>query len=206
MSLKKGIYIIADPAMGEKRLMKKIRSIGNSHVAALQIWDNFQPGPDARRLIDSVCDVAHQYDIPVFVNNRADLLKDTAADGLHFDIPPEDFEAICLQVGRSIRAGITCNNDLAAVRWAIDHRLDYISFCSVFHSTTANSCDLVTMETVKAAREMTSIPIFLAGGITPERIGLLSEWPYDGVAIAGSIMRAPDARDLLNRLNNAMKP
>lgn len=79
------------------------------------------------------------------------------------------------EMNRKIITGITCNNDLSIVEWADKNEFDYISFCSMFPSSTANSCELVTFDTVKEARKITTLPVFLAGGIKPENIELLNE-------------------------------
>lgn len=74
----------------------------------------------------------------------------------------------------------------------MDNRLDYLSFCSMFPSVTANSCELVKIETVQAARAMTGMPIFLAGGITPDNLDRFSGTGMNGVAVISGIMNAED--------------
>src|SRR6185369_6565581 len=99
----------------------------------------------------------------------------------------------------------TCNNDLAIVDWAMKQKLDYISFCSVFPSSTSNSCDLVSFDTIRRAREITSLPIFLAGGISPDNMKRLRELDFDGVAVISGIMNQDDpaqaAKKYLTELN-----
>lgn len=101
--------------------------------------------------------------------------------------------------------GITVNNDLSLVQWANDNSFDYISFCSIFPSTTSNSCQLVKFETITKARTITQMPIFLAGGIQPENIYQLNNLDYDGVAVVSGIMSADDPFEKANKYLNELK-
>ncbi len=75
---------------------------------------------------------------------------------------------------------LLCGNDLQKVQWAIDHAFDYVSFCSMFPSVTANSRELVKLEPVQAATQNDQNPIFVAGGITSETIPALASAGMDG--------------------------
>src|SRR5690606_18406748 len=129
-----------------------------------------------------------QYNVKLLVNNAWELIDKFPLDGVHFDEIPASFGEIRKQIGQDKIIGITCNNELETVRWAEMNGLDYISFCSMFPSSTANSCELVSQETVIKAREITQMPIYLAGGIRPENVHTLNTLGHDGLAIVSGIM------------------
>src|SRR5690606_14732905 len=81
---------------------------------------------------------------------------------------------------------------LSAVRWAAENEIDYLSFCSMFPSSTANSCELVDFETVRSARSIFQKPIFLAEGLKHGNLGKLEGLLYDGIALISGIMSADD--------------
>lgn len=195
--LNKSIYLVIDPAMEERRLLHTLSRLVKGPLAAVQIWDHFLPGMDIKKRIDNILSCCHAYQIPVLINNQTEWLKHTALDGVHFDHIPANFETWKKNVSGSPIIGITCNNDLSVVEWARDQQLDYISFCSMFPSATANSCELVRFETIKAARLLTAMPLFLAGGIQPHHIERLNELDYDGVALVSGIMGAMDPQAAL---------
>jgi thiamine-phosphate pyrophosphorylase len=204
-----GIYLVIDPLMHEHELLKKLSGALNSGIAAVQIWDNFPSSADVENLIQQVCEICHNHKVPVFINNRWQLLNTTALDGVHFDKIPEDFDNIKDRLGSHCMIGITVNNDLSVVRWAEKNKLAYISFCSIFPSTTSNSCELVTLENVIETRNITSMPLFLAGGIRPENINKLKELDFDGIAVVSGIMSSNDpqnaAKNYLTELKNLNK-
>lgn len=200
-----GVYLVVNPADNEEILFSKLKRIVEAEIAAVQIWDNFSAKTNQVSFIDKVCIICHQKGIPVLINNQWQLLNLSKADGVHFDEHSEDIDVIRKIVNRKCIMGITVNNDLSLVQWANDNSFDYISFCSIFPSTTSNSCQLVKFETITKARTMTQMPIFLAGGIQPENIYQLNNLDYDGVAVVSGIMSADDPFEKANKYLNELK-
>jgi len=205
MKMQNGIYLIVDPSMERNVLVSKLRQITHEEIAAIQIWDNFKPNENLIELINVILQLCHDKKIPVLINNQWELLKHTNLDGVHFDNKPEDFLRITKELNREFITGITCNNDLSIVKWADENGFDYISFCSMFPSSTANSCELVRFNTVKEARKITSLPIYLAGGIKPENIDLLNELNYSGIAIVSGIMSAENPVKEIKKYHQKIK-
>jgi thiamine-phosphate pyrophosphorylase len=187
--------MVIDPSMEHRMLVNKLQQVVKEKLVAVQIWDNFKKDESPKELIHVLLSLCHPENIPVLVNNRWELLRETDLDGVHFDAMPGDLHLLKVQLARDFIAGLTCNNDLSVVKQADENKLDYISFCSMFPSSTANSCDLVTFDTVKKARKITSLPIFLAGGIRPGNIDQLNELDYSGIAVVSGIMSADDPRE-----------
>ncbi|HBG42379.1 thiamine phosphate synthase [Limibacterium fermenti] len=200
----KGIYLVIDPSMDRLLLLDKLRLALQQPIAAVQIWDNFDKNADIEGFIRPVSALCAEADTPLLMNNRWEYLLHFPLDGVHFDQIPDDMGAIRQKVGRTFISGLTCNNDLSWVRWAAAHRLDYISFCSVFPSSTANSCELVDFDTVRQARALFSRPIFLAGGIRPENMDKLNTLPYDGVAVVSGIMSVADPIDAIKKYSEQL--
>lgn len=196
--IKKGIYLVIDPAMDKLLLLSRLQQAVEQPIVAVQVWDNLENVEHANELLASVIRVCKQANVPILINNRWELASAMNFDGVHFDCIPENINLIKSKTGRQIITGITCNNDLSVVQWANDHAMDYISFCSMFPSSTANSCELVSFETVRRARLITSLPIFLAGGLRPDNIGALKELSYSGIAVVSGVMSADNPVEAIN--------
>jgi thiamine-phosphate pyrophosphorylase len=192
MEIKKGIYLIADPSMEETSLLEKIHRLVREPLSAVQIWDHFIKGQDPLPLIEKIRTICHAAKIPVIINNQWRLLGECPLDGVHFDHLPADYSAIKQRINRCFISGLTCNNDLLAVQRAQDLSFDYISFCSLFPSSTENSCELVKFATVQKASALFKGLIFLAGGIKPCHLETLKPLPFDGIAILSGILQAND--------------
>src|SRR5690606_4246978 len=104
-----------------------------------------------------------KHDVPLLINNDWSLLRSFPLDGVHFDEIPANFDDIqrVLEASLSNKPiyGITCNNDMEIIHWADNNQMDYLSFCSMFPSTTSTSCELVSLESLHKARSITNLPI-----------------------------------------------
>ncbi len=198
-----GVYLVIDPSMNEAELLDKLDVLTENPFSAIQVWDNFKDSHEIEPLIEKICTISHRKNIPVLINNQWKFLKSTSLDGVHFDEIPE-FDTILKVIDTPFISGVTCNNNMEVIHEAANMGLDYISFCSMFPSTTANSCDLVNFESVMRAREIFTGPIFLAGGIKPENIKLLNKLDFQGVAIVSGIMSSMDPSKSMNKYLEAL--
>lgn len=184
--------MVVDPAMDQSVLLDKVSQALEGGVSILQIWNHWPESmhqADREQLITYIKEMADEYQAPVLINDAWELLKATPLDGVHFDSIPENFEQIKSEVGPDFIAGITCSNDLGVVEWAEENDFNYVSFCAMFPSPSVGSCEIVSPETVQKAREITDMPLFLSGGITPEKIGELDGLDFNGVAVISGILK-----------------
>lgn len=193
-----GIYLVVDPVIDQEKLLDKVEQALEGGVGMLQIWNNWPDGmrrPDRKQLITYIIGMADNYDVLVLVNEDWELLKNTVAHGVHFDSIPDDIDEIRQEIDRDFIAGITCSNDLGVVRWAEENDFDYISFCAMFPSSSVGSCEIVRPDTVRKAREITDMPLFLSGGITPESISKLDGLEFNGVAVISGILKDDEPKE-----------
>lgn len=204
-TIQSGIYLIIDPSMDEEILFSKLNLIVKEKIAAIQVWDNFKENQNIEELLLKIYEKASPNNIPIIINNRWELLKQIPLDGIHFDEIPENFYQIKKEINRDFIVGITCNNEFSTIKYAEKHQFDYISFCSMFPSKTANSCELVDFETVQKAKNIFSGKIFLAGGINLNNIENLSQLNYDGIAVVSGIMSAENPSENIKMYHQKIK-
>lgn len=204
-NIKGGLYLVIDPCLGLDAILPKLQKAIEGGIDVLQIWNNWNSHQNKQELLDSICSIAHANDIPVIINGEWELMMTTALDGVHFDDIPSNFKAMQEVIGKPFICGITCGNDLSRVHWAEENQLDYISFCSMFPSVSAGVCEIVRKEAVQQARQITSISIFLAGGITLENVNELADTGMDGIALISAIMKAGDPQKATQAFKNKLK-
>jgi thiamine-phosphate pyrophosphorylase len=193
-----GIYLVVDPAMKQSKLLDKVEQALEGCVDILQIWNHWPDGMseyDKEQLVTHIIEMADKYDVPVLVNEDWELLTNTRAHGVHFDSIPNNIDKIRQKVDRGFISGVTCSNDLEVVKWAETHDFNYVSFCAMFPSPSVGSCEIVKPETVRKARELTDMPLFLSGGITPERIAELDGLAFNGVAVISGILKDDEPQE-----------
>lgn len=202
-----GLYLVLDPAKDEESLLAGLRQSLAGGVGLVQIWNHWAAAfsrQEKLKLIGKVQAVAQRYSVPVLINEDWELALDAGLHGVHFDGIPDNWKEIQLALqGKLI--GITVGNDLDLVRWADENRLSYISFCSVFPSSSVTTCELVTPESIQVARELTQIPIFLSGGIRPENLPQLEKHSYQGIAVISGILGAVDPKQAASDYLEKMK-
>jgi thiamine-phosphate pyrophosphorylase len=202
-----GLYLVVDPAKDEESLLASLRQSLAGGVGLVQIWNHWAAAfsrQEKLRLVGKVQMIAQRYSVPVLINEDWELALDAGLDGVHFDGIPDNWKEIQLSLqGKLI--GITVGNDLDLVRWADENRLSYISFCSVFPSSSVDTCELVDPASIRQARELTQIPIFLSGGIRPENLPRLQKYSCDGVAVISGILEAADPKHAAIDYLQAMK-
>ncbi|UFH33562.1 thiamine phosphate synthase [Chryseobacterium sp. C-71] len=204
-TIQSGIYLIIDPSMDEEILFSKLNLIVKEKISAIQILDNFKENQNIEELLLKSHEITSSNNIPLIINNRWEYLNQIHFDGIHFDEIPENFIQIKKEIHCDFITGITCNNELSTIEYAEENQFDYISFCSMFPSKTANSCELVNFETVQKAKSIFSGKIFLAGGIDFNNIKNLSELNYDGIAVVSGIMSAENPSETIRNYHQKIK-
>jgi thiamine-phosphate pyrophosphorylase len=199
-----GLYLVVDPAAGLSCLLPKIKQALDGGVDIIQLWNHW---PDIRaqiKMIHTICALAHSYHVPVIMNVHWERLLDTPLQGIHFDSIPTDWTTIKNTIGHAFITGLTCGNDFKTAVWAMENNIDYISFCSMFPSSTANSCELVNPEVIKRARQISDIPIFVSGGITPHNITSLQTLHINGIAVVSGILKANDPQEAAQNFKQSL--
>lgn len=186
-----GIYLVLDPSMEGNSLLSRLRESLEGGIQWVQIWDNWPVDFDRDvklELVNIVVDIAQEHAVPVLINEDWELLLATALSGVHFDSIPLNFTQIKQALPQDAIIGITCSNDLEVVKWAERQQVDYISFCAIFPSSSVDTCEIVSHDTLRQARSLTAMPLFVSGGITPENLNQLHELDISGVAVISGIM------------------
>lgn len=201
-----GLYLVINPALELNILLQKLEAALSGGIDIVQIWNNWPAGLNKLSFISEIASLCRPYNIPLLINQEWSLLIETTdLDGIHFDTFPDMLLTIREAVARDIIIGVTCSGNLETVQLAQENKLDYISFCAMFPSTSAGSCDIVLPETVRLAGEITSLPIFISGGITPENAILLKEKIlFDGIAVISGILSANDPEKQARAYQNAL--
>lgn len=194
--------------MDQTVLLDRVEQALEGGVGILQIWNHWPDDIsdyDKAQLITYFTELAGMNDVPVLINEEWKLLKSTPLDGIHFDAIPENYDQIRNEIDREFIAGITCSNDLAVVEWAEENDFDYISFCAMFPSPSVEGCPIVQPETVRKAREITDMPLFLSGGITPDKISDLKDLEFNGVAVISGILKDENPREKTSEFKQALE-
>ena len=189
-----GLYLVIDPSQEHDSLLNKLQAALKGGVDIVQIWDHWPK--DQRKeaqleFIKRAKKLTKEFQVPLLMNQDWELALETGLDGVHFDQLPADFPAIQSRL-KNQYIGLTVTNNMEVVQMAEQKSLSYISFCSVFPSPSVKSCDIVQPDSIRKAREISTLPIFLSGGINQENLGELKALPFNGIAVISGILNEDD--------------
>lgn len=202
-----GLYLVLDPSQEEQTLLQKLKKSLQGGINVVQIWNHWNSDWEASQkfnLCRQIKTMAEEFEVPVFMNEDWTLALTADLDGVHFDKIPEYWNQVKNQLENKL-IGLTVGNNLDLIQWADQNGVHYISFCSVFRSSSVDTCELVNPENIKKARKITQLPIFLSGGIRPENLHLLDEYSYEGVAVISGILNAKKPEKAVNNYLGKMK-
>jgi len=189
-----GLCFVVDSSVPRSGLLDIVEKALKGGVDLLQLWKPRRNDLKIRELARELLNLANDYGVPLIINNDIELAKDVEADGVHFDgydVTPSDARKALNE--QSI-VGYTVGNDLKWIKWAETVGADYVSFCSVFPSVSANQCEIIPLGAIRSAKSVARIPVFASGGITLSNVHLVLEAGVDGIAVISAILKASDPR------------
>jgi len=185
-----GLYLVVSPVLPFDRLLVAVKKALKGGVDLLQLI----PGESSEilRLAEDLSGLTEQYDVPFIINGNLQLSKEVGADGLHldrYDVTPSEVKQV---LGKKCIIGYTLGNNFEKLKWAETVGADYVSFCSIFPTSSAAQCDIVPIETVRAAKIQTTLPVFVAGGINLNNAELVLKAGVNGIAVTSALLAAED--------------
>jgi thiamine-phosphate pyrophosphorylase len=151
---------------------------------------------EARPLLaraEVVAGVCRRHGVPFVLNDRPDLALAAGADGVHVgqdDVPVRVAREI---VGPDAIVGLSTHGP-ADLEGAAGEDLDYISAGPVEATPTKPGRPGTGLGYVTRASERSSVPVFVTGGVTPERIPALVAAGVRHFVVVRYLTEAPDAR------------
>lgn len=143
----------------------------------------------------------------VFVNDRADIVALSGADGLHIgpeDIAPADARRI---IGPRLHLGLSTDS-LASARVAIAQGASICGVGPMFSTTTKSKPVTLGPEFLSqylADAETSPVPHLAIGGITPENIPELVDRGCTGIAVSSVVCRDKDPESVCRKLVDALR-
>ena len=185
-----GLYLVVSLVMPFDKLLVTVKKALRGGVDLLQLIPG--EGSEILRLAEDLLSLTEQYDVPFLINGNLQLAKEVGADGLHldkYDVTPSEVKQV---LGKQCIIGYTLGDNLEKLKWAETVGADYVSFCSVFPTSSATQCDIVPIETIRAAKAQTTLPIFAAGGINLNNAERVLKAGVNGIAVTSALLKAED--------------
>lgn len=199
----RGLYVIIDPALCLDRDPAWVAAEAIAGGASLIQWRDKvrEKGlqlPDLRNVLTACRDA----NVPLVVNDHADLALAAGADGVHVgqnDLPVADVRRL---VPAEWVVGASTNNVAEAVRAESDGAT-YIAVGNLFGSRSKSDTRPATLDTLRVVRAAVSVPVCAIGGINEANIAEVTAAGADLAAVISAVCSAEDPRRAANQLSGA---
>ena len=183
--MKKELYLILDCSIGYVQLYERKKKALEGGADKIQLYNAHLC---TEKQIAKLLEVCHNHGALLLINQDFDFAIANRCDGVHFDELPVSWNPD--SVPTSFLVGLTVGNDENIIIKAIENSIDYISFCSLYPTKSATSCEIIDPQNIINASKKFDVPIYVAGGITLEHLAEIKDWPIRGVAMITGITDA----------------
>ncbi|MDD4160153.1 MAG: thiamine phosphate synthase [Synergistaceae bacterium] len=197
------LYAVTDRKwLNGRSLEEEVEKAVKAGVTMVQLREKHMEFDELVSLAKKIGDIVHKYNVPLIINDNADAVLASGADGLH--VGQED---VCAsearrKIGSSKILGVSARTAETALE-AERCGADYIGAGAVFSTSTKEDAEKMSLGELKELCNSVSIPVVAIGGITEENIIELSGSGIAGVAVVSAIFASGDAAASASRLASA---
>ena len=199
------LYLVTDrDLLDDKDLAKTVEQAIQGGVTMVQVREKNLSTLEFFQVALVIKAVTDKYDVPLIVNDRADIALAVDAAGLH--VGQADLPLVVARklLGPDKIIGVSAAN-LEEALLAQDQGADYLGIGAIFPTNTKDDADSVSLAELKAIKAMVRIPIVGIGGINGNNIHDVMETGVDGVAVVSAIIAAADPQAATCKLLQLMK-
>ncbi len=188
-----GLYLLTDYHLTEKTgLIPSVAAAIQGGVRVVQYRNKHATRERKLWEIRDLITLCRPLDIPLIINDEADLAAESGADGVHLGAEDGSIADARNLLGEEAIIGVSCYNSLDRTREAADQGASYVAFGRFFPSQTKPDAVLATPDLLQQAKAELQIPLCAIGGIDHENGGTLVEAGADLLAVIHSVLGAPD--------------
>lgn len=132
-----------------------------------------------------------RYNVPLIINDNADVAIKSGADGVHVGIEDAPVDELRKKLPKGFIIGATAKT-VEQAKAAEKSGADYIGVGAVFPSPTKTNAIRITHNELQQICSAVSIPAVAIGGINYDNIDELKGGGMDGVALVSAIFSADD--------------
>ena len=201
------LYLITPPVIEDQSafIASFKEAIKGGDIACLQVRLKGASDEEVTTLTKALLPIAHQYDIAVLVNDRADLAKDCGADGVHLGQSDGSIQEARSLLGHNASIGVTAHDSMHLAFEAGEAGADYVAFGSFFESGTKKSDYWPSVDLLSQWVDVTELPCVAIGGITQENCSTIVKAGADFIAVSGAVWHHPKGpEEAVIELNEAI--
>ena len=197
------LYFITDSTgFSEDEFLARVRSALEGGVTVLQLREKNRSTREYMELADKVHELTREYNVPLIIDDRVDVMLATGAEGVH--VGAEDMPVATARklIGKDKILGATAKTAEAAKK-AYEDGADYLGVGAIYPTTTKVKTVLTSTETLDAITKAVPIPVNAIGGLNKDNLDVLKGIDIEGVCAVSAIMKADSPKEAAISLKEA---
>jgi thiamine-phosphate pyrophosphorylase len=163
-----GLYAITDHALiPPGQLTGCVARAIAGGASVIQYRNKQAADHECHREATALVTLCRQHNIPLIINDDADLAAAVGASGVHLGRTDPPIRQTREQLGPRAIIGVSCYNDLERAIAAAQAGADYVAFGRFFPSYSKPDAPPAGTTVLRRARRQLDLPIVAIGGITP---------------------------------------
>lgn len=162
----RGLYAITDPELiPAGQLTAQVEAALAGGAVLLQYRDKTAGPAERHERARAVLTCCRARNIPLLINDDAELAAAVGADGVHLGHDDGDVDAARQRLGPGALIGVSCYNQLSRAEAATAAGADYVAFGRFFPSHTKPDAAQAELALLRRARLRLRVPVAAIGGI-----------------------------------------
>lgn len=197
------LYVLVNGGESPDRFACLVRGLVEAGVHVLQLRDKHLPDRELVARARLLRQLTRDSTTLAIVNDRPDIARLSAADGVHVgqdELSVADCRAV---VGPDRLIGVSTHSVVQA-RQAVLDGADYLGCGPTFPSATKQFANFPGLAFLRALRPELPVPAFAIGGIQPANVARVLDSGFRRIAVGAAVTAASDpaaaARSLLELL------
>ena len=187
------LYLITPPSLSTASFGDLLAAaLDAGGVAAVQLRLKDADDGDIRHAAEVLGPVCRDRGVPLIMNDRPDLARETGCDGVHIGQEDASYADARRAVGGEGIVGVTCHDSRHLAMEAAERGADYVAFGAFFPTATKDAKTAADMEILEWWNGLMVVPAVAIGGITPGNCRPLVRAGADFLAVVSGVWDHPD--------------
>ena len=199
------LYAVTDRSwVGKQTLYEQIEDALRGGATMVQLREKNLGEDEFVKVAVQIKKLCHSYNVPLIINDNADVALKSGADGVHVGIEDAPVSEIRKKAPKEFIIGATAKT-VEQAQVAEKSGADYLGVGAVFSSPTKKNAVRITTENLKEICSCTSVPAVAIGGIGLHNVSELFGGGMDGIAVVSAIFAADDIQKATAELKERAK-
>lgn len=197
------LYVIVDGRSSTQEFAQLVETIYTAGTAIVQLRDKQLSD---RELVDrarGLVSISRRYGKLAIVNDRADIAAAVEADGVHLGQEELSVKDARHVLGPKALIGVSTHS-IEQAREAVLDGANYLGVGPTFPSQTKTFRDFPGLEYVWQVAQEISLPAFVIGGVTLEKLPEIQAAGLRRVAVSGAVLSAEDPAAAAEQFSTAL--